>query len=353
MKKKVMIGMSGGVDSSVAAALLKEQGYDVVGVTMQIWQDGKKEENGSCCSLSAVDDARRVADKLEIPYYVLDFKESFEQKVINYFTEEYLKGRTPNPCIACNRYIKFDDFLKRALEMGMDYIATGHYASVVKKDDRYLLKRSASLNKDQTYPLYTLTQEQLAHTIFPLASYEKTKVREIAAKLGLGVATKPDSQDICFVSNHDYAGFIEKQTGVPNQHGNFIDKDGKILGIHKGIYHYTIGQRKGLGIATGKPIFVSRINAEKNEIVLGDEKDILSNSLIAGDLNFIAVDKLLEPTKATAKIRYGAKEVAVTIFPRGKDEVEVVFDQPQRAVTNGQSIVFYQNEIVLGGGIIK
>lgn len=348
-----MVGMSGGVDSSVAAALLKEQGYEVVGVTMQIWQDGKKEENGSCCSLSAVDDARRVADKLEIPYYVLDFKESFDKKVIEYFTEEYLSGKTPNPCIACNRYIKFDEFLKKALEMGMDYIATGHYASVVKEGDRYLLKRSASLSKDQTYPLYNLTQEQLAHTLFPLASYEKPEIRKIAAKLGLGVASKPDSQDICFVSNHDYAAFIEKQTGVKMKSGNFVDKTGKILGQHKGIYHYTIGQRKGLGIATGKPVFVAKIDIEKNEILLGDEKDILSDSLIAGDLNFISIDKISEPLQITAKIRYGTKEVAATILPHGNDEVEVIFNEPQRAVTAGQSVVFYQKDLVLGGGIIQ
>lgn len=353
MKKKVMVGMSGGVDSSVAAALLLEQGYEVVGVTMQIWQDDKKDENGSCCSLSAVDDARRVANKLGIPYYVLNFKEIFEQKVIDYFTNEYLRGKTPNPCIACNRYIKFDEFLRKARELGMDYVATGHYATVVQENGRYLLKKSASLAKDQTYPLYNLTQDQLAHTLFPLAPYEKPQVREIAKNLGLGVASKPDSQDICFVVHHDYSAFIEERTGIKIEPGNFVDRQGKILGKHKGLYHYTIGQRKGLGIATGKPVFVSKIDVERNEIVLGEESDILSQSLIASDLNFIAVDRLTEPASATVKIRYGSREAAATISPLDEKSVKVEFVEPQRAVTAGQSVVFYQGDLVLGGGIIQ
>lgn len=345
--------MSGGVDSSVAAALLLEQGYEVVGVTMQIWQDDKKDEAGSCCSLSAVDDARRVANKLGIPYYVLNFKEIFDQKVIEYFTNEYLRGKTPNPCIACNRYIKFDEFLKKAREMGMDYVATGHYATVVQEGGRYLLKRSASLAKDQTYPLYNLNQDQLAHTLFPLAPYEKSAVREMAKNLGLGVASKPDSQDICFVVHHDYSAFIEERTGIKVEPGNFIDQTGKIMGRHKGLYHYTIGQRKGLGIATGKPVFVSKIDVERNEVVLGEESDILSTSLIAGDLNFIAVDELREPVQASVKIRYGSREATALIEPLGEDQVKVNFQEPQRAVTAGQSVVFYQGDVVLGGGIIQ
>jgi len=353
MNKKVMVGMSGGVDSSVAAALLKEQGCEVVGVTMQIWQDDKKDAAGSCCSLSAVDDARRVANKLDIPYYVLNFKEIFDQKVIEYFTSEYLRGKTPNPCIACNRYIKFDEFLRKARSMGMDYVATGHYATVVMENGRYLLKRSASLAKDQTYPLYNLTQDQLAHTLFPLAPFEKTQVREMAKKLGLGVATKPDSQDICFVTDHNYAGFIEEKTGVKTKLGNFVDQQGQILGQHRGLFHYTIGQRKGLGIATGKPMFVTKIDTDTNEVVLGEEQDILSDTLIAADLNWIAFDELTKPLQVTAKIRYGFREAPAIVKQLGDGQVEVVFDQPQRAITSGQSVVFYQGDTVVGGGIIQ
>lgn len=353
MSKKVMVGMSGGVDSSVAAALLKEQGYEVVGVTMQIWQDDKKDAAGSCCSLSAVDDARRVAHKLDIPYYVLNFKEVFDNKVIDYFTSEYLAGRTPNPCIACNRYIKFDEFLRKARSMGMDYVATGHYATVVQEGGRYLLKRSASLAKDQTYPLYNLTQDQLAHTLFPLAPFEKTKVREMAKALGLGVATKPDSQDICFVTDRDYAGFIAKRTGVAAAAGNFVDRQGQVLGQHRGLFHYTIGQRKGLGIATGQPLFVTKLDVERNEVVLGEEQDILSNSLTATDLNWIAIESLEEPLQVTAKIRYGSREMAATIVPLADGRVQVDFAQSVRAVTAGQSVVFYQGEVVVGGGIIE
>ena len=252
-KKKVVVGMSGGVDSSVAAWLLKEQGYEVIGVTMQIWQDEEEEvqqENGGCCGLSAVDDARRVANQLEIPYYVMNFKKEFKANVMDYFVREYLAGRTPNPCIACNRYVKWESLLQRSLEIGADYIATGHYARIEQLENgRFSLRTSATSAKDQTYALYNLTQEQLSHTLMPVGAYTKDEIRAMAEKLGLRTANKPDSQEICFVPDQDYAGFIDRENGQKVPEGDFVDASGKVLGRHKGITHYTIGQRKGLGLA--------------------------------------------------------------------------------------------------------
>ena len=295
-KKKVVVGMSGGVDSSVAAYLLKEQGYDVIGVTMQIWQDEEQtiqEENGGCCGLSAVDDARRVAADLEIPYYVMNFKKEFKRDVIDYFIEEYRQGRTPNPCIACNRYVKWESLLKRSMDIGADYIATGHYARIIKLDNgRYTLMRSATLAKDQTYALYNLTQEQLSHTLMPVGEYSKDEVREIADKINLQVANKPDSQDICFVPDGDYASFIENSTGEKIQPGNFVDQEGNILGQHKGIIHYTVGQRKGLGLSLGHPVFVLEIRPETNEVVIGDNEDSLSYIVRANRINFMSVEDM-------------------------------------------------------------
>lgn len=344
MNKKVAVAMSGGVDSSVAAALLKQQGYDVFGVTMQVWKNTQD---------IAIRDAQVIAKRLNISHHVLDLREIFEKQIINYFTNEYLLGRTPNPCIECNRRIKFGELLNWAKSMGADHIATGHYAKIVQEGARYLLKKSQSTDKDQTYPLYHLTQEQLSNVIFPLADYDKSEVRKLAKDFNLEVADKAESQDICFITNHDYASFIEEQTGIKMKSGNFVDKSGNILGQHKGIYKYTIGQRKGLGIATGKPIFVSCINAVTNEITLGDEEDILSKSLLVNNLNFISVDKIIEPTKANVKIRYGAKEVEAMLIPQKADLLKVEFKNPQRAVTAGQSAVFYQGDVVLGGGIIQ
>lgn len=357
-KKKVMIGMSGGVDSSVAAAILLEKGYEVIGVTMQIWPDMEEERlktEGGCCSLSAVDDARRVANKLGIPYYVMNFKEVFEKKVIDYFTEEYINGRTPNPCIACNRHVKFDALLNKAVSMGIDYIATGHYAKVEfdETSKRFLLKKSVTDRKDQTYALYNLTQEQLARTLMPIGDYEKERVRELAKELGLTVATKPDSQEICFVEDNDYAGFIEKNTDYKVKPGNFVDTKGKILGRHNGIIHYTVGQRKGLGITFGKPMFVVGIDAKNDNVVLGEEGEVLSDSLTASDLNFISIEKLDGPMRVEAKIRYSAKPAAATITPADEGRVKVVFDIPQRAITPGQSVVFYDGDVVVGGGVIE
>ncbi len=357
MKKKVVVGMSGGVDSSVAAYLLKEQGYEVIGVTMQIWQDEEtavREANGGCCGLSAVEDARRIAQYLQIPYYVMNFKEEFKENVIDYFVDEYLKGRTPNPCIACNRYVKWESLLQRSLAIGADYIATGHYARVKQlQNGRYAVCHSATAKKDQTYALYNLTQYQLAHTLMPVGDYEKEEIRELAQRLGLPVAQKPDSQEICFIPDNDYASFIDRQAKerVPGP-GNFVTEDGNILATHKGITHYTIGQRKGLNLAMGHPVFVTRICPDTNEVVIGENEDIFTSSLCCNKVNYMGMEDLPEPRKVTAKIRYAHKASPCTIEKAGEDRIKCVFESPVRAITPGQAVVFYENDCVLGGGTI-
>ncbi|MBU9737263.1 tRNA 2-thiouridine(34) synthase MnmA [Diplocloster agilis] len=357
-RKKVVVGMSGGVDSSVAAYLLKEQGYDVIGVTMQIWQEedrGLQEENGGCCGLSAVDDARRVAQSLGIPYYVMNFRSEFQRHVIDYFAEEYTRGRTPNPCIACNRYVKWESLLKRSLDIGADYIATGHYARITRlPNGRYAIRRSATAAKDQTYALYNLTQQQLAHTLMPVGEYTKDEIRDIARKIGLRVAAKPDSQEICFVPDQDYAGFIEDYTGRKFPPGNFVTTDGKIIGRHAGIIHYTVGQRKGLGIAMGRPVFVTEIRPETNEVVIGESGDVFCATLTADHLNFMSIPGMDtgEELEVTGKIRYSHQGAPCRIKKVDDGHIQCNFAAPQRAITPGQAVVFYDGDCVLGGGTI-
>ena len=354
-KKKVMLGMSGGVDSSVAALLLLKAGYDVTGVTMRLRPDKYMSESqaGGCCSLDDIDDARRVAYKLGIDHLVLNFTDAFEKDVIDYFAAQYAAGLTPNPCIACNRHIKFDAMLRRAKELDFDYIATGHYAIIEQNQNgRWLLKK-APASKDQSYVLYSFTQDALSRTLMPLGNYTKPQARKMAEEAGLPVAHKPDSQEICFVENNDYASFIENYTGKTSPAGNFIDKDGNILGRHLGITHYTIGQRKGLGISFGKPMYVTKIDTVHNEITLGEEGSQYSNSLIASDLNFIPFDTLDKEMQITAKVRYQSQPANAKLIPLGGDKVRVEFEQPQRAVTPGQAVVFYDGDIVVGGGTIQ
>lgn len=354
--KKVVIGMSGGVDSSVAAYLLREAGYEVIGVTMQIWQDEEhyvQEENGGCCGLSAVEDARRVANMLQIPYYVMNFKDSFKQNVMDYFVAEYLKGRTPNPCIACNRYVKWESLLKRSLDIGADYIATGHYARVVKLENgRYTLKKSATAAKDQTYALYNLTQEQLKHTLMPIGAYTKEEIRKIAADIGLMVANKPDSQEICFIPDNDYAAFINENAKVSIEEGNFLDLEGNIIGRHKGITHYTVGQRKGLNLSLGRPVFVVEIRPETNEVIIGDNADVFQEKLYANQLNFMSIEAFEEDLSVDVKIRYSHQGSKAVIRKIEEDLLECIFEEPQRAITPGQAVVFYNGDYVVGGGTI-
>lgn len=355
--KRVVVGLSGGVDSSVAAALLLKKGYDCIGVTFKTWP---KEECGSsfgraCCSLESITRARVVAEDLKIPYYVIDFSEDFKSKVIDYFCDEYLKGLTPNPCILCNEKIKFGTLMEKARSLDAYLVATGHYvqASYDARKKRYLLKEGRDKSKDQSYFLFSLSQEQLKNALFPIGGLTKNKVRAIAKRLKLTTYNTVSSQDICFVQDLNYAEYIKKRTGVEIKNGEIIDKNGKVIGVHKGIPFYTIGQRRGLGIAHKVPLYVTGIDAAKNRIIVGTKEDVLRKSLIADRLNWISIEGLNKPMHVMARIRYNHKKAWTSVSPIGADLVRVDFDEPEEAPTPGQAVVFYDKDVVIGGGWIK
>jgi len=352
--KKALIAMSGGVDSSLAAKLIKDAGYECMGCTMKLYdnEDIGISKGHTCCSLDDVEDARSVANRLGIPYYVFNFKDDFREKVIARFVDSYENGLTPNPCIECNRFLKFDKLFERARVLGCDYVVTGHYVRIEEKNGEYFLKKALDETKDQSYVLYSMTQEQLAHTLFPLGGMKKTEVRELAEANSFINAAKPDSQDICFVPDGDYASFLERYTGKTYAPGNFIDSEGNVLGTHKGTVRYTIGQRKGLGIAAGKPIYVSEINVKDNTVTLTDEDKLFSDTLTAVDFNWISGRVPESEISCSAKIRYRHKEQPATAYPQADGSVKLVFEQPQRAITPGQAVVLYDGDTVLGGGRI-
>lgn len=351
-----MIAMSGGVDSSVAAFLIKQQGYDPTGITLKLFnnEDIGISREKTCCSLEDVEDARSVAYRLGIPYYVYNFTDRFKNNVIDRFINAYMSGLTPNPCIDCNRYIKFEQLMLRAMQLDFDFVVTGHYA-IIENDaasGRYLLKKAVDETKDQSYVLYTMTQKQLAMTLFPLGHLRKSEVRRIAESNGFINARKHDSQDICFVRDGDYAGFIEGYTGQSFASGSFVNKNGNVLGTHNGIIRYTIGQRKGLGISSSEPMYVCDILPEDNQVVLGNEKELYSKALIAIQINLISCNRIDSLLKVKAKIRYRQKEQSATVEQLGEDTLRIEFDTPQRAITKGQSVVLYDGDYVIGGGII-
>ncbi|MCL2070209.1 MAG: tRNA 2-thiouridine(34) synthase MnmA [Treponema sp.] len=356
MGKKALIAMSGGVDSSIAAFLMKQQGFDCVGITMKLFDNEDIGLGGgkSCCSLEDAKDARRAADSMGIPFYVNDFSGDFRNLVINRFIEAYQNGATPNPCIDCNRYIKFEKLLFRMKQLDMDYFATGHYARIEhnSQSGRYLLKKAVDETKDQSYVLYAMTQEQLAHTLFPLGSLRKAEVREIAKQQSFVNADKDDSQDICFVRNGDYAEFIERYSGITCEDGNFVDMQGNVLGRHRGIIRYTVGQRRGLAISLNKPMYVHSKNIKDNTVTLCEDDGLFGRTLEAKDFNWIAFEQINSPIRVKAKTRYNQSEQWATAAQISDNTVRIEFDEGQRAITSGQAAVLYDGDTVLGGGTI-
>lgn len=353
-RRKALVAMSGGVDSSVAAYLAAESGLDCIGVTMKLFdnEDAGISREKSCCSLEDTEYARGVAYRLGMPYYVFNFTADFKERVMRRFVEAYECGATPNPCIDCNRYLKFDRLFRRAKELGCDYTVTGHYARIEEKDGRFLLKKAVDPTKDQSYVLYSMTQDELRHTLFPLGGMTKAHTRELARELGFYNADKPDSQDICFVPDGDYAAFIRSFTGRDYPHGEFVDKNGSVLGEHRGLICYTVGQRKGLGTAFGEPKYVTALLPKENRIVLGGSEDLMSRELDAKNFNFIAFDDPPAEFRASARVRYRQPEQPATVRVTGENTVHIIFDEPQRAVTKGQAVVVYDGDTVIGGGEI-
>ena len=346
--KKVLLGMSGGVDSSVSALLLKKSGYEVIGATMELFA------GSSCCNISTYIDAKGVCKQLGIPHFTYDYKNQFKEYVIDDFINCYSNCKTPNPCIECNRYLKFGLMYEKAKELGCNYIATGHYAKTEysEKYGRWVLKKSNAGKKDQSYVLWNIPKDLIEHVIFPLADFEsKDEIREIARDNNLKVANKPDSEDICFVPDGNYKKFLENNSNIKPKRGNIVNSKGEVLGEHTGLYNYTIGQRKGLGVSYKVPLFVIGFNKEKNEVIVGEENELLKKEISVGDINLLLIDEISEPIKVDVKTRYSSKVAKATIFQEN-DKIKVIFDEPQRALTPGQSAVFYVDDIVLGGGKI-
>lgn len=352
--KKALIAMSGGVDSSLAAQITKDAGFECIGCTMKLYdnEDAGLAKGRTCCSLDDIEDARNVARKIGIPYYVFNFKDDFRKKVIAKFVGSYEQGLTPNPCIDCNRFMKFDKLFERARILECDYVVTGHYARIEEQDGVFFLKKGLDPTKDQSYVLYSMTQDQLAHTLFPLGSMEKTHVREHAEKQGFLNANKPESQDICFVPDSDYASFLERYSGKRYEPGPFLDTAGRMIGTHKGCIRYTVGQRRGLGLALGKPLYVQSIDPEANTVTLAEKHELYSESLTATDFNWISGKAPDAPIECKAKIRYRQTEQPAIAFPQASGDVLVRFEEAQSAIAPGQAVVLYDGDAVLGGGTI-
>src|SRR5574339_1033043 len=349
---KVVVAMSGGVDSSVAAALLKEQGYEVVGMMMRLWSEPGKEESNRCCTPDSMAQARRVAAKLDIPFYVIDAKNVFRETVVQYFLDGYARGETPNPCLICNRQIRWTFLLDHALALCADYMATGHYVRIRKAEDSYQLLRAVDRSKDQSYVLYVLNQEKLARASFPVGDYPKTEIRAIAERFGLPTASRKDSQDLCFLAGEDYRNFLQRNAAEMLQPGEILTREGRSVGLHNGLANYTIGQRKGLGVASPVPLYVLGKNSMTNTLIVGTQDELGSRELIARDVNWILGETPTEPFRAEVKIRYTAREAEALVTPIEGNRVQVKFDAPQRDITAGQAAVFFQGDVLVGGGII-